>query len=520
MSLSLRLPAATVPDLIVVDRITDFPWVLAGFRVVTAANYIASVSAAGRPRRVVNLCRRFDYLGPGYYCSLLAEGRGDRVLPRVDTIAAVSKPAGRAGLVAPLDRVLAAMGDLPGIADGHVLHCWFGRCGEAALADLAARAFALVPLPLLDLVLARTVDGQGWRIAAMRAGDLRRLDGVPASSFADALSEALRREGRASRRPPSRMPRLAVLHDPDDPLPPSRPETIAHLARIGESMGIAVEPIRRRDFGRLAEFDALFIRETTAVTHHTFAFARRAADLGLPVIDDPASILRCTNKAFLAELLARGGVATPATTLVTRRDLDAVAARIAFPTVLKQPDGAFSRGVRKVAERGAFQATAAALLRESAVVLAQEFLPTAFDWRVGVLGGQVLFAARYWMVPGHWQILRHGADGGRDEGKTEAVAIGEVPPAVLDTACRAAALVGDGFYGVDLKETARGVVVIEVNDNPNLDRGFEDAAQGDEVYRRLLSHFRAAIETARSLPALPPAVVSLAGRRRGGPSPR
>lgn len=35
----------------------------------------------------------------------------------------------------------------------------------------------------------------------------------------------------------------------------------------------------------------------------------------------------------------------------------------------------------------------------------------------------------------------------------------------------------DGLYGVDLKETADGVFVIEVNDNPKLDHGWEDSAK-------------------------------------------
>ena len=46
--------------------------------------------------------------------------------------------------------------------------------------------------------------------------------------------------------------------------------------RVGAQMGIEVEPIRKQDLHRLAEFDGLFIRETTAITNHTYRFARRA----------------------------------------------------------------------------------------------------------------------------------------------------------------------------------------------------------------------------------------------------
>src|SRR5665647_997030 len=84
--------------------------------------------------------------------------------------------------------------------------------------------------------------------------------------------------------------------------------------------------------------------------------------------------------------------------------------------------------------------------------------------------------------------LKHSADGKHEEGRTEAVAIKDTPKAVLEAAVRCAKLVGDGLYGVDLKENASGVYVIEINDNPNIDAGMEDAMLGDELYRKLLGH--------------------------------
>jgi glutathione synthase/RimK-type ligase-like ATP-grasp enzyme len=42
---------------------------------------------------------------------------------------------------------------------------------------------------------------------------------------------------------------------------------------------------------------------------------------------------------------------------------------------------------------------------------------------------------------------------------------------------------------VDLKETADGPVVIEVNDNPSLDSDVEDQVLGEELYRRLIGEF-------------------------------
>jgi gamma-glutamyl:cysteine ligase YbdK (ATP-grasp superfamily) len=65
---------------------------------------------------------------------------------------------------------------------------------------------------------------------------------------------------------------------------------------------------------------------------------------------------------------------------------------------------------------------------------------------------------------------------------------------VVRAALRAAALIGDGLYGVDIKETPAGPVVIEINDNPNLDVGYEDAEDGNVVYEDLIGYFVRRIE--------------------------
>jgi hypothetical protein len=45
--------------------------------------------------------------------------------------------------------------------------------------------------------------------------------------------------------------------------------------------------------------------------------------------------------------------------------------------------------------------------------------------------------------------------------------------------------------------------VIEVNDNPNIDTGPEDACLGDALYERLLGHFLERIEAGEERAAIP-----------------
>jgi glutathione synthase/RimK-type ligase-like ATP-grasp enzyme len=102
------------------------------------------------------------------------------------------------------------------------------------------------------------------------------------------------------------------------------------------------------------------------------------------------------------------------------------------------------------------------------------------------------------MATQHWQIiLREKSSGSREEGGVETVELAAVPPAIREAALAAANLMGDGLYGVDLKEVDGNPVVIEVNDNPSIDAGYEDAVLGDGLYRKIMADFRRRLDQQR-----------------------
>jgi glutathione synthase/RimK-type ligase-like ATP-grasp enzyme len=262
------------------------------------------------------------------------------------------------------------------------------------------------------------------------------------------------------------------------------------LIRIAEKQSVDVEPITKRQLAELAEYDGLFIRENTSIDNHTYRFARRAWQEGMPVIDDPISMIRCTNKVFLMELLGQNQVATPPTVILAE-DSDPAKAmdELGLPLVVKIPDGSFSRGVHKIENVEAFKRIADELFEETDLLLAQKFLPTEFDWRVGVLAGEPLFVCQYRMARGHWQVVKYRPDGSSHEGGFRTFDLDKAPAELIDIAVRAARPIGDGFYGVDIKETPTGFVVLEVNDNPSLEHGIEDQVGKDEIWIRLLKWF-------------------------------
>jgi glutathione synthase/RimK-type ligase-like ATP-grasp enzyme len=374
----------------------------------------------------------------------------------------------------------------------------FGQCAEPhwqpAFRSLARRVFETFRCPLLRLELAHA---GGWRVTAIRPLALDRLPAEHEGAFVAALEGYLSQPWRRPRARQTYRYDLALLHDPGEALAPSNPRALRRFQQAGRALGLNVELITRRDYGRLAEYDALLIRETTRIHHHTFRFAKKAASEGMVVIDDPVSILRCTNKVFLAELLSAHGVPRPRTLILRRETLLDVEAAIPYPVVLKIPEGSFSRGVFKAADRAQLRDIAGRLFRESDLILAQEYLYTPYDWRIGILARRPLYACRYYMSRDHWQIVRHDADGGRDEGGFETLAVADAPKDVVAVALRAANLIGDGLYGVDVKATAGGAVVIEVNDNPNLDAGVEDGVLGEGLYRAILSEMLTRLERQR-----------------------
>ncbi|WP_439814252.1 RimK family protein [Zavarzinia sp. CC-PAN008] len=482
---------------IIVEKRGDFRWPDPGGRVATVEDYLGDPQRfTQRNPQIINLCRNYDYLSVGYYCSLLAEARQDKVVPSVATLVELERRSIYRFLLAELDVLLRKVTrrDPPKV-QAMDLYVVFGRPDDSRFDDLADRAFDLFRCPLLKLEL---VAEPKWHVKAIEPLSLKALPEALDALFQDSLERFTRRRWPKIRARTGPRYDLAILHDPQDKLPPSDARTLQKFVSVGEQMGIDVELIERRDFSRLAEFDALFIRETTAIPHHTYRFAVKAQSEGMPVMDDPASIIRCTNKVFLAELLRTNGVPTPRTLILSKPDAQGPASQLGYPLVLKIPDGSFSRGVKKVDNADEFVDVSRIMLKDSELILAQEFMPTEFDWRIGVLEGQAIFACQYMMARKHWQIINHGPGGTVQDGAARTFAVEDVPKEVVRVAEQAARLIGDGLYGVDLKQTKSGVFVIEVNDNPNIDCGVEDKVLRDDLYRLILGSFQRRLEARRA----------------------
>jgi len=478
--------------LVVVTQESDWPLKLAGARLITAHQYLTDPELISmRHAKVFNLCRHYRYQTLGYYVSLVAEARGHKPLPTVMTMQDLRSPAVVRMASDELEEVI-QKGLATATGDRWSVDVFFGRSTSREHERLASALFRQFTAPFLRAWFVRTDQ---W--------ELHRVSAIPTSAIAEADRKFAFECARAffSRRyrpqPPAKQSRfdLAILYDPDELTTPSDPSAIERFAVAADKLEIETEVISRADYGRLLEFDALFIRATTAVNHYTYRFARRAAAEGMVVIDDPLSILRCTNKVFLHELLARRGIPVPTTRIVHREDAASVAVSMGFPCIVKQPDSSSSLGVFKADDADQLQQHLALLFKTSDLLLLQEFVPTEFDWRIGILDRQPLFAAKYFMAPRHWQVIKHESSTGRMRwGRWEVMAVEDVPKEGLELAVRAANLIGDGLYGVDLKQINADWRVIEVNDNPNVEHTVEDLVLKDALYERIMQSFLRRLE--------------------------
>ncbi len=486
--------------LIIVNNPHDWPLDIPDVTVVPAKAYLTEPAYGNeRGTRVFNLCKSYRYQSMGYYVSLLAEARGHNPLPKTNTIEDLQSRSMVRLLTDELDE-LVQKSLAPIKAEKFELSIYFGRNVARHYDQLSRQLFNLLQAPLLRADFER--HEEQWRIRGVRAIAASDIP-PPHQEFAiQAATDYF--QGRRPRvhkqRLRKRAPRydLAILHDPDNPEPASNAKAIRKFEKAAHALGIHVELITRPDVGRLPEFDALFIRDTTFVNHYTYRFSRRAAAEGLVVIDDPDSILKCNNKVYLAELLARHRIPTPETQLVHRDNVERIIPALSLPCVLKQPDSSFSVGVIKAESEEGLRRSVNELLDKSDLIIAQEYLPTNFDWRVAILDRKPLFACKYFMAPGHWQIIKHGKEK-RDfvEGPTEAVALEDVPQRVVKLALKSANLIGDGFYGVDIKQAGKRCCVIEINDNPNVDAGNEDGVLKDALYREVMGVFLRRMEMHR-----------------------
>jgi glutathione synthase/RimK-type ligase-like ATP-grasp enzyme len=268
---------------------------------------------------------------------------------------------------------------------------------------------------------------------------------------------------------------------------------LQNFKHSAEQAGQEFHFLFRENISEIPNYNAVFIRATTDPLYTSYIVSKTAWELGLKVIDDPESIKICANKIHQYALFEKYNVPRIPTMFLNKDELHhkkitEVFDELGKPVVIKAPYTSFSRYVEKAACETSFRDIAKRYFKKSDTIAIQKFIPTPFDWRIGVLNDQVLYVCKYMIPKGRW---KHGAKlRGKPTviwGRTVTMKKQNSPLKLRETALKACRVVGKGLYGVDIKEVDGEFVVVEVNDNPSIYAGYEDLRDKD-LYAKIINY--------------------------------
>ena len=289
------------------------------------------------------------------------------------------------------------------------------------------------------------------------------------------------------------MSRIACFVEKYNFTDPREEAALQNFKQAAEKSGSQFSFLFRENIKDIPNYDAVLIRATTDPLFTSYIVSKTAYEYGLRVIDDPESIKICANKIHQYALFEKYDVPRIPTVFLSKHELhhkkiNEIFKTLGKPVVIKAPYTSFSRYVEKASCETSFREIAKRFFKKSDSLAIQKFTPTAFDWRVGVLGNDILYVCKYMIPKGKW---KHGAKlRGKPTviwGRTESLQKRDMPPKLREVALKACSVVGKGLYGVDIKEINGEYVVVEVNDNPSIYAGYEDSMDQD-IYQRIISY--------------------------------
>jgi glutathione synthase/RimK-type ligase-like ATP-grasp enzyme len=275
----------------------------------------------------------------------------------------------------------------------------------------------------------------------------------------------------------------------------TRSEEMDALLRFGQvarRLGHDLDYLFRPDIYKIPQYDAIFIRSLTDPLNASYVASRMAELHGIRVVDDSESIRICCDKVNVHRHLIDAGLPVPKTVFIESNDLNPERGTelldiLGSPVVLKAPNSSFSMYVERVSSAEELIRVGRRFLRRADRLVAQSFVVSSFDWRVGVLGGKPLYVCRYTIPRKRWKVLTYVENGRTIYGPVKGMEVEKSDPHLLDTAVRAASAIGKGLYGVDLKQQGDDYMVIEVNDNPTVAAGEEDQ-KAPNLYEKVIRH--------------------------------
>src|SRR6185437_4233738 len=182
---------------VLVDSPKDLPNADTPHKVITTSEYLARprLFDMGRPK-LINLSRSYAYQSKGYYASLLAEARGHRIVPTVETMLELREAKLYEHALPELEDELnkcARKSDFQPEEEIRLLVC-FGIARDARFEQFGRMLFDWFRCPALEVTVA---PGTWLTIERIRPRTITRLVNGEGAFLRESLHQHTEREGAA-----------------------------------------------------------------------------------------------------------------------------------------------------------------------------------------------------------------------------------------------------------------------------------------------------------------------------------
>lgn len=231
----------------------------------------------------------------------------------------------------------------------------------------------------------------------------------------------------------------------------------------------------------LTDIDAVIPRIGASVTFYGTAVVRQFEMMKVFTAVESQALMRSRDKLRSLQVLSRAGLGLPKTvfTNYSKNVKDVISAVGGAPLVIKLLEGTQGLGVVLADNDNAAESVLEAFNGLKARVIVQEFIKEAkgADIRAFVVDGVVVGAMKRQGKEGEFRSNLHRG------GSAEIVTLSDEEE---NAALKAARIMGLGVAGVDMLQSARGPLILEVNSSPGLE-GMENAT-GKDIAKTIIKY--------------------------------
>ena len=232
--------------------------------------------------------------------------------------------------------------------------------------------------------------------------------------------------------------------------------------------------------GYVTDVDGVIPRIGASVTFYGTAVVRQFEMNKVFSAVESQALVRSRDKLRSLQILSRAGLGLPKTVFTNfARNVDPILETLGTPVVIKILEGTQGLGVVLAENRNAAKSVIEAFHSLKVRIIMQEFIAEAkgADIRAFVVDGKVVGAMKRQAKEGEFRSNLH--QGG-------SASVVRLNAEEKETALRAAKAMGLGVAGVDMLQSKRGPLVMEVNSSPGLE-GIEKAT-GKDIAGKIIQY--------------------------------